>query len=121
MISFELPGLPKRFNEGPGASWRSRYAESKRWLKWVGMATMGKRPNKPYPKSIVTLIRVSSVEPDYDGLVHSFKPVVDALKRVGIIEDDSPKHVRRIYLHEKCAPKLGKVRVIIEPVDNFLA
>jgi hypothetical protein len=49
----------------------------------------GKKPKDPLTKANITLIRHSYRYLDYDGLVGSFKPVVDALVSCGVLIDDN--------------------------------
>jgi Holliday junction resolvase RusA-like endonuclease len=118
---FEVPGLPKRINQGHGSSWQSRYGEAKKWERQIFLATLGKRPAKPLKKCTLKLTRFSSVAPDFDGLVYSFKPVVDALRKLKIIEDDSMAHIGRPeYVWEKAKPGAGRIKVEIKEVDEHL-
>jgi hypothetical protein len=48
-----------------------------------------KKPKAPLKRARLTLIRYSHRMLDYDGLVGSMKPVVDALVASGVLEDDS--------------------------------
>ena len=49
--------------------------------------------------------------PDADNLIASLKPAFDALKRAGIIRDDSPKHMKLIgtviWLKAPAEPQVG--------------
>lgn len=61
------------------------------------------------------MIRRSSRSPDYDGLVHSFKPVMDALKFHGIIQDDSMANIGvPEYRWEKTQSGKGHIQLIVE-------
>jgi hypothetical protein len=81
-------------------------------------ATMAKRPKEPYKKASLTLIRCSSVCPDADGLVQSFKAVIDALVFNKILEDDSMAHIGMPnYKWLKAKPKQGKIVVSVVPID----
>lgn len=119
MISFEIPSLPKRPNQSIGRGWRANHGERLKWRRWVGLALLGKRPVEPYKRSKIKIIRCSSKEPDYDGLVASCKILIDCLKHHKVIEDDSMKHIKTEYLHQKVMPKMGKVIVSVYPVDEL--
>lgn len=117
MIRIEIPGLPKRFNQGQGTHWRARHAHNRKWKTWVGRALIGQIPPQPYPKAELTLVRVSSVMPDFDGLVQSFKPIVDALKFFGVIIDDNMNVIGQpSYRWEKGKAKEGKVIVTVKEI-----
>lgn len=119
-LQFELPGLPKRINQGHGSHWKARFGEAKKWERQVFLATLGKKPPQPLKRCKLKLTRFSSVAPDFDGLVYSFKPVVDALRKLGIIENDSMAHIGRPdYRWEKAKPGAGRVRVEIVEVDEL--
>ncbi len=117
-LSLTLIGLPKRFNQGQGAHWSVRHRESQKWHKRL----MGKMilsrispPARPLAKAHVTLIRYSSRAPDYDGLVQSFKPVMDALKKCLIISDDNMKVIGRPDYRWECAKQNeGKIEIIVQ-------
>lgn len=116
-LEFEIPGLPKRINQGHGSHWRARHGEAKKWQRQVFLAILGKAPKGPIKKCKLKLTRFSSVAPDFDGLVYSFKPVIDALRKLGIIEDDSMAHIGRPeYQWERTKPGSGKIRVELEEV-----
>jgi hypothetical protein len=54
----------------------------------VGLLTTGKRPGSPLQRVRLKLFRNSNRMYDYDGLVASFKPVIDGLQHCGIIKHD---------------------------------
>jgi hypothetical protein len=112
-LEFEIASLPKMANGGHG-NWRADHGRKMHWRKWVGTALMGKLPKKPLAFARVTLTRCSSVEPDFDGLAHGFKPIVDALVHFGVIVDDRGSVLERRYLWEKAKPKQGGIRVVLE-------
>lgn len=116
-LELSLIGLPKRVNQAPGGSWHSKYAESLKWHKRVMGKMIVERklpPSKPLTQAHLTLIRYSSVAPDYDGLVHSFKPVIDALRKCLIIQDDNMKVIGRPdYQWKQAKPNEGKIEIIV--------
>lgn len=117
-LSFEIPGLPKRINQGHGSHWKARFGEAKKWERQIFLATLGKLPKTPLLKAKLKLTRFSSVSPDFDGLVYSFKPIIDALRKLKIIQDDSMQHIGRPeYRWEKVKPGVGKISVELEEVD----
>lgn len=87
-----IPRLPKLPND-IGWGKLNRFYESKKWIVSISRHFIGKGPSEPLQKSIVTFVRQSSREPDLDNNYASVKPVLDSLKKCGIIADDSPKHV----------------------------
>lgn len=91
--------------------------ESDLWKKYVGQVAVP-RPLSPLKRARLTLIRFSSSEPDYDGLVHGFKPIIDGLKEAGVLIDDKFSNIGASnYQWEKCPPKKGRIIVIVEEVS----
>lgn len=75
-------------------------------------------PKIPYRRARIWYTRFSSKCPDYDGLVDSFKQIQDCLVNIGLIENDSMRHIGKpqydwveIPVFEK-----GKIRIVIEPI-----
>lgn len=74
---------------------------------------------KPRPKCALlaaklTLIRHSSQKPDWDGLVGSFKFVIDYLVHCKILNNDDPDTIGESKcLWEKVKPNEGFIQVII--------
>lgn len=60
----------------------------------------------------VAITRWGSRELDLDNFVGGCKPLVDALKRCGLIVEDSPKYVRINYTQRKSPRK--EVRTVVE-------
>lgn len=88
-IGFELPGLPKTTNKTKGSSWWAVNAERKYWKDYVYHVLVHALPCKPLEKAKIRCVRYSSSAPDFDGLVSSFKPVIDGLTQCGVIIDDN--------------------------------
>lgn len=75
------------------------------------------RQSPPCQRAHVTLTRGSSREPDFEALVVSFKPVVDALVRAGVIQDDNPKVIGQpTYKWEPAGRGKGFIRVKVESI-----
>jgi Holliday junction resolvase RusA-like endonuclease len=117
VLEFELAGLPKMPNQLLGSHWRTRSSHASKWKIRVFAEVYGKRPEAPLSKAKVILTRLSSVEPDHDGLQGSFKPILDGLVKAGVLEDDKPSVIGRPEtIWEKAKPKQGKIRVRVEEV-----
>ena len=77
------------------------------------------RPDAPLETAKITLIRGSSREPDFDGLVGSFKAVLDGLVKAGIIKDDKVSVIGQpTYLWERTSPKKGYIRIQISSKND---
>ncbi len=117
-IEFEIATLPKLPNQLLGRHWRARSAHANQWLGKVVVAVNRNKPAEPLPKAKLTMTRLSSSEPDFDGLVGSFKSVVDALVKLKILENDKPSNIGSpTYLWEKTKQGAGKIRVKIEEAE----
>jgi hypothetical protein len=109
-LTFEIPGLPKMANGGHG-HWAKDHKARAKWKHDVGVCLMGKVRGRPWVKARAVFTRCSFTEPDYDGLVHGFKPIVDGLVEFGLLADDGPGYLVRDYKWEKAPRKGGKIRV----------
>lgn len=112
-LNITVPGLPKRINQMSGRTWYVRSAESKKWLSSISAyATI---PPNPIRRAKLTLVRFSSRCPDYDGLVSSFKHVIDALVTLRILEDDSMIHIGMPdFMWVITDRGKGKIQIIVE-------
>lgn len=120
-IQFEIADLPKTTNSGGRAHWAMKAKEAKKWknltkeafLRWCGENNYWKVPD--LKKAKLTLTRCSAKEPDADGLVSSFKHVIDGLVEAGVIIDDKPSVIGfPNYAWEYARPKQGKIKVKVE-------
>ncbi len=114
-IEFTIPDLPKMPNQLLGSSRWARIAEKNKWRLLVRAAIGRQRPDVALSCATVTCIRQSSVEPDFDGLVGSFKYPIDALKFCRVIEDDKSSVIGQpSYRWEKASPGKGSVFIRVE-------
>ena len=115
-LEIELPGLPKTTNAARALGhWAKRHRLDAEWKATVGLYLSNKRPPKPLEKAKLTLTRCSSVEPDYDGLVSSFKPVIDALVEAKVLQNDRVENIGHPqYMWEKAPARKGSIKVKIE-------
>ena len=117
-MHFELPGLPATTNSARGkfTHWKKRYAHDVSWKKavWAMVFKSGK-PMDPLPKAKIRLVRHSSSRPDYEGLVSTFKPILDGLIEAKVISNDTFDVIGiPEYTWEKAAAKQGKIEVFVE-------
>ncbi len=93
-LHLKIAGLPLTANSlmKKSAIYLKR-AERLKWTHAIHYLSAGKRPKSPLRRAKLKCFRHSSVCPDFDGLVSSFKFVIDALVTCHIIEDDSMKVV----------------------------
>jgi hypothetical protein len=86
-LKFTLDYLPP-IGLNQRVSWHKRHKETKLADMLVWKAVGNKRPPKPLERVKLKLTRASSSPPDYDGLVQSFKNIVDALVTCRVIKND---------------------------------
>jgi len=109
-----IPVLPKLPNTLLGSSWYVRSTHARKWRRYIGEALMEFQPVKKLQFAYVTLTRCSPRSCDFDGLVGSFKPVLDALVKNFAIEDDDPVHVSVEYEWQKTARKEQGIKITVE-------
>lgn len=129
-IELSIPILPKLPNRLLGAHWTIRSGHAKKWRRLIQDALTcaeyspvtpnGSCGNKVALGVIVrahlTLTRCSPRQCDFDGLVGSFKPCIDALVKCGIIEDDTPKHIQCSYEWTKTPRKEQGIKIVVEAI-----
>lgn len=96
---------------------RTKIKERKKWENIIlfHMLNSGYRLWEPLKQAKVTLIRYSSVEPDQDNLTFSFKLILDALQRTGVLLNDNRKCLGEvIYRWEKVKRGEGAVEIRVD-------
>lgn len=101
----QLDTLPKSLNTKLRAHWRSQRREGKGWDILVELHCSRKKPPEPLKRASITIVRHSYRMLDYDGLVGSLKPVVDAFVSVGVLQDDAWNVLGRWNVDQKFRPK----------------
>lgn len=122
-IEFTLPGLPKTYNALAGSHYRAKHGEMSKWFKevYAALNSLGVIVLSPSPwaKAKLTLTRRSSIAPDPDGLVSSFKYIVDALVKCGVLKDDKMTVIGfPDYRWEKAPKQKGSVHVVVEKIGE---
>lgn len=119
IAEFEIKQLPDLPNKTLYRHWRVRHKNTVKWKKLIfhecedaGILNLN------LEKAKITLERHSNREPDFDGIVMSFKPVLDGLVEAGVIVDDKSKVIGQpSYKWVKRPSSSGgmiKVRVEVE-------
>ena len=115
-IEFTIGGLPKNINNAR-MQWFIRHKENKKWKGLVALAIGVKTPPSPLAKAKLTLIRHSSSEPDFDGLVASFKSIIDGLIECRVLENDRMSNIGQPdYKWKKAKPGAGMITVKVEEI-----
>lgn len=104
-LIFMLPGLPATANEMWGKDRMVAYSNAVTWKKRVHILVRGYEPEKPLQKALIQCVRFGTRELDYDGLVASFKPVIDGLCP---IKEKMPRGLKG-YAREICRATAKRV------------
>lgn len=105
-VTFVVQKIPKSLNKSLGSHYYSRHKDMATWRALVSFAVGSRTPPAPLSRASIRIVRHSHRMLDYDGLVGSMKPVVDALIDCGVIVDDSwkvtgPWHVTQVFRPKK--------------------
>jgi hypothetical protein len=102
-IAFTIPYALDSLNIRDRKHFGQKHRDQDRLKMEVIAALGGTRylPRPPFARARVTVVRCSAGQPDADNAVASVKPLLDVLcvasgvhrHGVGIIEDDSPRHI----------------------------
>ncbi len=88
-LSLQFHSLPKSLNKALRTNRYKANSQNKDWDWLVFGMVRGKLPPEPLSKAHIKITRHFWRTLDYDGLVGSMKPVVDALVSAGVLLDDS--------------------------------
>lgn len=117
MIKLEIKDLPLRPNELLRKHWSYVTKEKNKWHALVKLFLGHQTPKAPFKQAKLVLTRHSMRAPDYDGLVGSFKYVVDGLVKAGVIADDKTAVIGDSKYQWIKAKKIDqRIEVIIESV-----
>jgi len=113
-LHIKIQGLPKTINAiGRQHHW-IKIKEARKWKELVRIEIGDNIPTKPLSQAHIACLRASSSCPDYDGLVSSFKHVIDALISSYVIEDDSMNHIGMpSFRWKKVKPKKGFIEITV--------
>lgn len=98
--------------------WAIKAKEANSWKTQVAwkVRELG-APIRPLKIAKLTLIRFSSSEPDPDGLVSSFKHIIDGLVEADVLENDKMSNIGMpAYSWQKCPRGKGSVQIIVEEI-----
>jgi hypothetical protein len=88
-LKIRVERLPDSLNKKLNKHYLKRHSENKRFDHLIHFHCLNKLPTHPLTKAKIKIVRHSHRTLDFDGLVGSFKPVVDALVSCGVLKDDS--------------------------------
>ena len=87
-LDLTLHSLPDSLNKGLRAHRFKYHQKNRKWDLLIAGIVRDRLPPTPLKKAHIRIVRHFWRTLDYDGLVGSMKPVVDALVSAGVIEDD---------------------------------
>lgn len=116
-LEFELKGLTKMANQLYRGSFWIKASHAKTWKRAVWAQVWHLRPPTPLEQAELMLTRLSSTEPDFDGLVSSFKNVIDGLVEHGVLANDKAKNIGQPEYKWEYAPRnKGKMKIKVTEV-----
>ncbi len=114
-LEFTIPELPKPTNAIERKHWAFKVKYVKHWHQLIAAAVGSRKPVKPLRRAQLTLTRLGTREPDFDGLVSSFKHVLDGLIVCGVLENDRPSNIGESkYRFVKCKRSEVGIHVIVD-------
>ncbi len=117
-LKIEIDSLPKSLNKKLRSHFHKNKKENDSWDRMIYFKTLKSKPPTPLVKAKIKLIRHSHRTLDYDGLVGSMKPVVDALVDCGVLIDDSWKVLGKWDVDQKFRPKKKGCLLEIEVLED---
>ena len=117
-LDFEIPcqrasDLPRNLNNSLHAVKYFTWERAK-WRRLIAKYVYA-RPSNPLAKASLVLERHGLREPDYDGLVTSFKFVIDGLVHAGVIKDDKMSVIGiPDYRWIKAKKGMYKIRIVVQ-------
>ena len=103
MIKINLPLAPSQ-NQLLRMHWAKRQKRQKDF-EWLIVQQVGNRRSVLNGVHVTITRKSCGVEPDPDNLTASAKLILDALQRVNVIKDDSPKNISLKVMWEKASKK----------------
>lgn len=104
-LKIEIDSLPKSLNKKLRSHFHKNNKENNSWDRMIYFKVLKFKPPTPLIKCKIAIIRHSHRMLDYDGLVGSMKPVVDALVDSGIMIDDTWKVTGPWVVNQEFRPK----------------
>ena len=113
-----IPEPTPSINRLLGQHWTRKHRERERW-GWLVRAARLEANAQPqrWPKAYLGITRYGAKLLDYDNCVSGAKFCVDALRREGFFEDDSPDKLEAVYAQHAVGrdKRLHRTVIILEP------
>lgn len=111
-LDIQLHSLPDSLNKGLRGHRMKYFQKNRKWDLLIFGMVRHRLPPEPLKKARITIVRHFWRSLDYDGLVGSMKPIVDALVDAGVLSDDNyavtgPWHVSQEFRPKKEGPLLS--------------
>jgi len=123
-LQIELNEFPKSLNKKLRSHFHKNNRENKLWDLLIAVECKKKGiPPTPLNKASLTIIRHSDRFLDYDGLVGSMKPVVDALVSCKVLIDDKWSVLGKWNVDQRFRPKKDKklLEILIQELPTDLS
>lgn len=109
-LNLAVEHVPEPQNLKNKKHWGRRADEAEEWRMRIMAALRSRKPfaqkpAKPLERVQISITRHSHRMLDFDGMVGSFKPVVDALVKNGVLVDDSWAVTGPWFVDQKFRPK----------------
>lgn len=116
IVVLNIPKASPSLNATTRAHWMVYYRQKKLWerLIWVAKVEARVFSDPLFERAALTITRYGKRQLDPDNLVGGVKVLVDALKALRIITDDSPDHIwLTVYQHAKAdAPESTVITIV---------
>lgn len=121
-LDLTLHSLPDSLNKALRGNRMKYFRKNRRWDLLIFGMVRNRLPEKPLQKARISIVRHAARTLDYDGLVGSMKPVVDALVSSGVLADDNwfvtgPWIIDQVQRPKSEGPLLN-IRVEEEPLND---
>lgn len=104
-------------NRTRGKHWTVVRKTQRQIKQEIKLLTRGKTPKTPLSKFKISIVRYAVKEMDWDNLVASLKPAIDALHLSQIIKNDSWKYIRHIDIDQVKSKTERKLVIRVEEVE----
>jgi hypothetical protein len=117
-LQLSIPEVPAALNTTLNLSRWGRRDKNRSWDARIAYDVHFIKPRVPLERAKITLVRHSYRMLDFDGVVGSMKPVVDALVTAGVLADDSWRITGPWIVDQKFRPKKDGplLEILIEEV-----
>lgn len=110
-----IPQVPLSPNQLLGRHWRAKFRHKKLWMQELSLFKPFTRYWKPFPAEDKMRVRITihnASQYDRDNAWGACKPILDAMKALGLIVDDRAAYCDLTVLQEKSTRK--EKRTVIE-------